>query len=148
MQYAYLLLRYRDRSRREMAERLGRKGFDEETAAAVINRLLELGFLDDRRFAEAVKRNTQATRQLGRRGMVQHLIIKGVDRDLAEEISGGEGEYAEAARALVERKLRSLRGKEPREIRQKLWQVLARHGFSSDVIREALPPQADADDNE
>ncbi len=48
---AYYLLRYRDRSEREMRERLARKGYSEPVVDATVLQLKEAGFLDDLRLA-------------------------------------------------------------------------------------------------
>jgi SOS response regulatory protein OraA/RecX len=44
-------LRHADRSRAELAERLARRGFAEEEGTAALDRLEELGWLDDERTA-------------------------------------------------------------------------------------------------
>ncbi len=93
----------RDRSVRELDERLGREGFDESTRASALGRSVEVGIVDDVRFAESFARG-RAALGWGRRRIEDELRRRGVDADLIEGwpdefLGGGEFERAlEAAR--------------------------------------------------
>ena len=50
-EYALLLLSYRERTEKEMTERLGRKGFPPAAVAATVADCRRLGLIDDERFA-------------------------------------------------------------------------------------------------
>jgi regulatory protein len=137
-QYAFLLLKYRDRSEKEMLLRLARKGFGEESSAAVVEYLKLKGFIDDERFASSLKRTAVEQRSLGRQGVVQYLLTKGINSGLAKETAGEDADYIETAVGLVERKMRQLNGLDDETIKRRLWSALARKGYSLDVIKKAM----------
>ncbi len=138
LQYAFLLLRYRDRSEKELIQRLGRKGFSEENGAKVVSYLKGKGFVDDARFAESLKRTAVEQRQLGKRGLVNYLISRGIPGKIIEDLAGDDEDYLETAETLVERKMRQFSGLDEMTVKRRLWGVLARKGFSPDIIRRAL----------
>jgi len=82
---ALRLLTLRDRSERELANRLSRKGFGEADIATTLERCRELGYLDDQRFARQRAKNLMASgRAVGSRLLVE-LRQQGIDDDLARE---------------------------------------------------------------
>jgi regulatory protein len=141
LQYAFLLLKYRDRSEKELLQRLGRKGFTEETGAKVVSFLKVKGFVDDARFAESLKRMAVEQKQLGKRGVINYLISKGIPGEIIEGLSGDDEDYLETAESLVARKMRHLKGLDDITVKRRLWGVLARKGFSPDIIRRVMKPQ-------
>jgi regulatory protein len=138
LQYAWLLLKYRDRSEKEMVQRLGRQGFSEDNAKAVADYLKLRGYLDDERFALSLKRTAVEQRSLGRSGVVQYLLTKGIPAVIAKEISGDEGDYLESALGLVEKKIKLLKGLDDVTVKRRLWSALAKKGYSPDLIKKAI----------
>jgi regulatory protein len=82
---ALRLLNFRERGSAELARRLADDGYPDDVVAATVTRSREIGFLDDRRFADAIARGL-ASRGLGRRRMARELEAKGVDEALAAEM--------------------------------------------------------------
>jgi regulatory protein len=148
LQYAFLLLRYRDRSEREIFERLTKKGFTEEEGRKAGSYLKEKGFINDARYAESLKRIAVEQKHLGRRGIVHYLLLKGIPDEIVEGISGNDEDYLDAAEKLVKKKMRQLKGLDDSIIRKRLWGVLSRKGFSSDIIKKALRTHFSVDDSE
>ena len=138
LQYAFLLLRYRDRSEREIIQRLQRKGFTEEDGRRVSSYLKEQGFVNDAKFAEALKRTAVEHKQLGRRGVVHYLLAKGIPPEIVEGISGDDEEYLEAAHTFVEKKVKQIPGLDPFAAKRRLWAALSRKGYSSEIIGRVL----------
>lgn len=134
-QAALLLLRYRLRSRAEVAARLRQRGFSPSVSDSVVADLAAEGLLDDARFARAWAEH----RALGQSGPARaraELRQKGVDPALVDEIVRQvfAGQEADLAAALVERHLRRLSGL-PAEVRlRRLAGLLRRRGFSGGVI--------------
>ncbi|MFD7733764.1 regulatory protein RecX [Kitasatospora phosalacinea] len=132
------------KSRKQLADALRRKEIPEEVAEQVLDRLEEVGLIDDAAFAEAWVESRHAVRGLSRRALAQELRTKGVTGETAERALlqvDADGE-TEAARALAARKLRSTAGLE-RDVRiRRLVGVLARRGYAEGlafrVVREAL----------
>lgn len=138
LQYAFLLLRYRDRSEREIIERLNKKGFTEEAGIKAANYLKDRGFINDARYAESLKRIAIEQKHLGRRGVVHYLLSKGISDEIVEGISGDDEEYFDTAEKLVARKMRQLKGLDDSVIKRRLWGALLRKGYSSDIIKKVL----------
>ena len=70
---------------RALRDRLIDKGYDDETVAAVVDRLIEVGLVDDESYAQSAVRYCVG-RLMGYRGAVMELARKGVDRPLAERV--------------------------------------------------------------
>lgn len=139
---AYFLLRYRDRSEREMRERLGQKGYSEPVVAAVVEKLREAGFLDDRRLAENLKRVAAEQKQLGIHGVRAFLQRRGLGRDVIESVPDGADEQAVAA-CLIAKKLGRMSALDEATQKKRLWGMLSRRGFSAGTIRAVLASQFD-----
>lgn len=140
----------RPRSRAELATILRRKEIPGEVAEQVLARLVEVGLVDDAAYAEMVVQSGQRHRSLGRRALSAELRRKGVaDETAGEAIAAIDSDDEEqAARGLVERKLRSMSTlDEPARIRR-LMGMLARRGYAQglayrvirDVLREEGSP--------
>ncbi|MGA8922665.1 MAG: regulatory protein RecX, partial [Candidatus Dormiibacterota bacterium] len=131
------LLGRRAHSRAELGRKLGRRGYPEIEVRSAVDRLMELGYLDDRAFAEGHVRRRQAG--LGPLALSAELSARGVDRQVADGALArfdGEAQLASATR-LAER----LYGRKPhagyREMLDAIGPKLLRRGFSSGVARAA-----------
>ena len=139
------LLETRPRTRHELATALGRRRVPPDVAAAVLDRLGEVGLVDDAAFATAWVDSRHAGRGLGRRALAGELRRKGVDRAVADAALGAitlDDEIA-AARDLVARRMRSMPARLDEAARaRRLIGLLARRGIPSGVaqrvVREAL----------
>ena len=138
LKYAFRLLGYRDRSEKEMYEKLIRKGFSEKVALEAVGYLNDKGFIDDRRFAEILKRDAVDRKHLGKRGARNYLINRGIAGDIVDDVLGDDGDYLDAAKRLVERKLRNMKDYDSEKIKRRLWGMLSRRGFSYDTIKKVL----------
>ncbi len=132
------------KSRKQLADALRRKEIPDETVEQVLDRLEEVGLIDDAAFAEAWVESRHAVRGLSRRALAQELRTKGVTGETAERalLQVDAEDETEAARALVARKLRSTAGLERGVRTRRLVGVLARRGYAEGlafrVVREAL----------
>ncbi|MFF7457432.1 regulatory protein RecX [Kitasatospora sp. NPDC008115] len=132
------------RTRKQLADALRKREIPEEVAEEVLTRLEEVGLIDDAAFARAWVESRHSVRGLSRRALAQELRTKGVAGDLAEQALAqlDPDDETEAARALVERRLRTTRGLERQTRTRRLVGVLARRGYSEGlafrVVREAL----------
>ncbi len=121
----------------ELGRKLGRKGFEDDEVDAALDRLTELGYLDDGAFARAVVRRRSTSR--GQIAIVAELIAKGVSRPAADEAVADFDPAAqlEAATRLAER----LYGDKPppgyREMLDRIGSKLARRGYSTTIVRAA-----------
>lgn len=104
--------------------------------------------VDDRAFARAWVESRQQRRHLSRRALREELHRKGIARELIDEALDdvdGDDEYL-AARALAERKARTMSGLEPEVRRRRLVGALARRGFSSSMTYRIVDQVLGQDD--
>ena len=139
---ALQLLAYRPRSRAELARRLARKGYAPEVVDATVERMAELGLVNDAAFAETFVRDRVRLRPHGARRLRQELRVKGVDEETArgaiDEVMELEGASdADLARQAAAR-WKPRAGEEPERARRRLHGFLARRGFGGDAIRDVL----------
>ena len=83
-QYALKLLSGRAHSSGEMRQKLRLRALRQEDADAVLSRLKELGYLDDRKFAESFAASRLSGEKFGRARVVQDLRQRRVAPALAE----------------------------------------------------------------
>ncbi|WP_380286282.1 recombination regulator RecX [Kitasatospora purpeofusca] len=132
------------KTRKQLADALRKREIPDEVAEEVLTRLEEVGLIDDAAFARAWVESRHSVRGLSRRALAQELRTKGVAGDLAEQALAqvDPDDETEAARALVERRLRTTRGLERQTRTRRLVGMLARRGYSEGlafrVVREAL----------
>jgi regulatory protein len=110
----------------------------------VLDRFTEVGLIDDAALADGYALAQHRERGLAGRAVALRLRQRGVAEDAvraAVDQIGGDSELM-AARMLVERRLRSLRGLGPQVQARRLVSLLARKGYSSSVahrvVREGL----------
>ena len=89
------LLTARARTRAELAGQLTKRGYPDDVSARVLDRLAEVGLVDDADFAEQWVRSRRVNAAKGNRALAAELRTKGVAGDviaaaLAEIDAGGE----------------------------------------------------------
>jgi regulatory protein len=142
MDAALRFLESRPRSRAEVRRRLlaphpRRDPIPPELAERVLDRLAEMGLLDDHAFAEYWVEQRERISPRAAYALTQELRQRGVDAPTAAQAADPEHD-AERALAAGRARLRSLRGADYATFRTKLGQFLLRRGFSYGVAREAI----------
>ena len=122
-------------SRRELEEKLARKGLAAEDIQAAADWLEDLGAIDDAAYARLVARH-YGQRGYGPGRVREELRRRGVPKELWEEALAELPDSGEAIRALLAKKARGDLS-DPRE-RRRLGAALLRRGFSWEEIRPAL----------
>lgn len=137
---------YRERSTRELERRLVDDGYPAGIAREVVSRFVELGLVDDARFAGLWARS-RALAGYGASRIVRELREKGVAPEMIEdavsEVVGGDSE-GQRARALI-----GDRPPQSAQDRERLIRKLVRRGFTFSVALGAVPQVergADLDD--
>ena len=120
-------LQHRDRSRRDLEERLARAGIDVDARNDALETLERVGYLDDERFGGA-RAEALAGRGYGDAWIRHDLAGHGVAAEVVATAIGALVPEAERAAALVERL-----GSTP-----KTGGRLARKGFGHDSLEAAL----------
>jgi regulatory protein len=128
------------RSRSELQSALSSRKVPADAARRVLDRLQEVGLIDDQQFAKNWVESRQVRRHLSRSVLRRELQSKGLAReqiDLALEAVGREEELR-AARTLAAKKLSSMAA-QPREVqRRRVAGALGRRGFNSDIVSRVL----------
>ncbi|MBF0506678.1 MAG: regulatory protein RecX [Nitrospirae bacterium] len=146
LKYALRILGYRDRSMSEMRQKLAAKGFSMDVVDATLVRLEEKGFIDDRRFAELLKRDAVERRNYGVQGTRRYLLKRGISPEITDAVTDGDEDYEGAARRLVEKKMKLMNDCSEDTARRRLWGLLSRRGFSADTIYRVLKSIATRED--
>lgn len=140
------LLTVRARTRAELAGQLAKRGYPDSVSERVLDRLAQVGLIDDADFAEQWVRSRRANAGKGRRALIAELRTKGVDSDIIETVLADDDPSAERARAerLVADKLRreKLTDGDDAKLARRLVGMLARRGYGQtmafDVVKVAL----------
>jgi regulatory protein len=127
----------RPRSRREVARYLADKGVPEDAVARVLERLVELGLLDDAAFASWWVENRLRHRPRGARALRHELAERGVGR---EDLGGAMAALDEPAlaRQVALAEARRYRGLSQAVFERRLGGLLARRGFDHEATRRAV----------
>ena len=134
-------LERRMRTRKQLAQLLSRKRIQPEIAESVLDRLQEVGLINDEAYARAFVTSRQRIRPRGSRALSSELWVKGIPSEVVDRVLTETDEAEDpkdAARRAILPKLRQLAGKPPEETRHKLEQFLLRRGFSYETARDVL----------
>ena len=137
---ALSLLEHKDRTEREMRERLHRAGFDEEDTEDAIRYAASYGYINDERYASNYIFGHMHTKSRGR--ILMELQQKGISKEMAmaawEEVVGDE-DYSEQQQLLDAIRRKYPPGAElERKKMQSLYGYLLRRGFSYEDISSAV----------
>jgi regulatory protein len=151
MEVAARFLATRPRSRREVERRLQRAGAEDAVISATLDRLEQLGYVDDAAFVRwwAEQRDRHSPR--GRRMVEAELRQRGIGREAIEglreswddpERAPGDEHLpasdAERAAVALERHLRGRAIPDDRQAVQRLGMFLVRRGFDPQTARTAI----------
>jgi regulatory protein len=134
----------------EVRRKLTRLGYRSDLVTDAVERLAELGYLDDDAFARAWVESRDRAKPRGEHALRRELGLKGVDRSLVDAVLDDRREDATntaaptddapvsadeaAAERLLAKKLSAIRREpDPRRRLQRAYGLLARNGFGPDV---------------
>lgn len=146
---AILYLSRKPRTIYEITQRLGEKGWSENTISDVIRRLAQEKLVDDAVYAQEWARQRVGNRGKGKLWIRHELRQKGVAKPLIEEALGEvseEDEYASAFQ-LGLKKWNSTKG-ENMDKRRKTGAFLMRRGYSGGLVSKVLRELADQEGQE
>lgn len=133
-------LDYRDHSVRELKTKLLRK-FDEDSVNSAIDRLIELGLLNDERFAENFARQLFEHKKYGRNRIKSELFQRGIASDIINNVLDElfESEETDNVERIVDIINRKYYNKMIDEnSRKKVFAALMRLGYGYSDIRLAM----------
>ncbi|HEY2888254.1 MAG TPA: regulatory protein RecX [Candidatus Limnocylindrales bacterium] len=156
LEAALRFLEARQRSVAEVRRRLAQAGYREELIAGAMERLGDLGILDDAAFTTAWVESRERARPRGERALRRELAIKGIDRTLVDSAMterrpepGGDADpdVAAAERLLKRHASQLARVRDARQRRHRAYALLARHGFDSEIASRLAAALVAADDD-
>jgi len=138
--YAFLLLKFRLRSEKELALRLRQKKFSEKVIQDTLSFLKDKQFIDDRLFAKGWV-SSRLKRPFGLRRIRQELVLKGLGKEvIAEALERIKGDYSESEviRQLAEQRFSKLKNIEPQKAKARVYAYLIRRGFSPEITSDIV----------
>ncbi|WP_152593200.1 regulatory protein RecX [Bifidobacterium gallicum] len=137
MDTALRLLDASSRSTGAMRERLGERGFEAEVIESVMDRLAELGYMDDAAVGRSLMRSC-LHKHMGEQGVRHTLLRKGVARSCVDAVIAqgrDEGLFEQSAWELGQTVAAKTRGMERQARLRRFWSAGARKGHGSADLR-------------
>ena len=141
---ALWLISYRDHSKKELVDKIKRTS-SEESAVATVERLTELGLVNDEAYARRYfKELTQGSKHLSPRGARYKLMEKGIDRELIDAIvEETDIDEREQIRTIINNKYRSFNADE--KSKKRTVAALQRKGFRWEDIKSVMEEYEEED---
>jgi regulatory protein len=139
------------KSRSDLERSLALKGYPQEVAEAVLDRLTEVGLIDDAALASSIVRTRHTERGLSRRAIAQELRRKGIPEEIATQALEQVDDAGEqdACAVLAARLLARTRGQDHSARVRKAVSALARRGYGAGLaygaVNDALEREASSE---
>ena len=137
---ALWLISYRSHSKKELRDKI-RRTCDAESADKAVERMEELGLVNDEDFARRYAEQLLYGKRLSKRAAFYELRRKGIDQATAEEVLAElDVDVHEQIRSLIEKKYRNINDE---KIRRRAVAALQRLGYGWEDIKAVLEEYAD-----
>lgn len=129
----------------DMESKLAKYDLTEEERTRILRHLVNEGYVNDKRYAEAFVRDKYRFNKWGRIKIAQGLRMKGIDNETINAAMEAidEQEYLHILHNLIKAKRKSTHGKNDYEINCKLARFATGRGFEYAAIRQCLGAAAD-----
>lgn len=135
---ALRFLAYRQRSEKEIIDKLKDKGFEESIIDDTLSYLKEYKLVDDMEFAKAFIKDKINLNKFGPIRIKHELYKKGIDNNIIEKVLEEDDDEYNRALNLAKKKLPSYKNDDKNAIYRKLGGFLQRKGYSYDCIFKVL----------
>ncbi|MFI3207461.1 MAG: regulatory protein RecX, partial [Clostridia bacterium] len=133
---AMYLLGIKNYSKRQFISKL-REDCDKEIAEQVTEKMEELGFVNDKNYAEILTRDLINIKKFGKARIKTELFQRGIDRDIIDEIMAEtEIDSDENIQNILEKKYPLW--SEDEKVKRRAVAFLQRRGYSYSQIRQAI----------
>ncbi|BDR54800.1 hypothetical protein KIMH_09110 [Bombiscardovia apis] len=126
------------RPRQALVERLLAKGYDAAVVERAVDRLEELGLVDDQAYAESYLRYC-LSRNLGERGSLMEMTRKGVSQPVAAAVVGQaarSGLFVDSAYSLGRAVAKKTQGLDQQVRKRRFWSAGGRKGHNPALLQE------------
>jgi regulatory protein len=141
-QRALTYLAHKPRTEQEVRTKLSENDVAPAIIDPVIQRLQDLGYVDDEAYATDYVRNRFASKKYGPRRLARELVQRGIDRARAERAVDAffdRHDALAAARDHADKRWPRIKGDgDSRRQKQKLYRYLVRRGFTADTVYQVL----------
>jgi regulatory protein len=127
----------REHTSGELATWLRERGFDAEAIEDAVGRLIEIGAIDDERFAVAFAADKRELRGWGPERIRGALAERGVETVLIDAALAGDGRSTQLERAIELLRRRAAPPSDERD-RAKALSFLARRGYDTELAYDAV----------
>ncbi len=137
--YAFLLLKFRNRSQAEMRKRLLQKKFPEQIVNETLFFLKEKSFIDDAVFARYFC--SARAKKYGPRRLIQELKQKGLGASLISEALAQSNKSCppqKVAEEILLSRIGQYKSLDPRKARQRAYALLLRRGFEPELAGDLI----------
>lgn len=124
----------------DVRKKIRTEGLSEEVEKRIIDRLLQEKFIDEKRFVRSFVNDKFRFNHWGRVKIAHELKMKDIKQELYREALDAidEQEYAAVLNDMLAKKQRSVKGRSPQDIFQKLCRFAASRGFEVPLIIDLL----------
>ena len=134
----------------DIREKLVKWGLSPGEAGQVLARLIEQGYIDERRYARAFVNDRFRFNGWGRIKIAHQLRLKGISSDLIDEAMTviDEEQYRERILELLRAKWRDVSNREPRAAWAAMMRFAASRGFEAGIAGECVKQVTRLDDQD
>ena len=145
--YALKVIEFKDRTEKEIREKLTQKGYDENITEDEIAFLKDYGFINDLRYAQRFVSDAINLKKWGKARIRAELLRKGVDREIIDNTVEDAFIDVDDDRLLKEMQ-RRFKNSDLSNIKERtrIFNFYMRRGFSPDEIKGAMNSMCSFDD--
>jgi len=130
------LISKKDYTKKQLYDKI-RKDTTDEAAAAAIERLSNVGLINDERYARRYAADLINIKKLSKRAAMYELALKGVEKELAQEVVDEmEIENEDTLRQLIERKY--IDSLDDEKMLKRMYNALIRKGYGYSEIKTVI----------
>ncbi len=151
MERMYGLFSIRARSEKEIRDYLknlsfkrkvkGKEEIGEQAVELLIERLKRKGLINDLEFAKAWIESRRRSKQKGINALKTELYQKGIERETVDEVlqlRSGQVSEEDLAKLALEKKIKTWKNLEPKDLKRKALEYLMRKGFDCNLAKNVV----------
>lgn len=134
-------LSYRQRSEKEVRDKLKIKKISDDNIDNVINTLKELKYINDEQFAKLFLESKLIRKPQGKRLIQMKLAMKGINKEIIESVLNDlydEDTELEKCKELLSKYIRKVKSTNEAEVKRKCYQYLLSRGFENELVKTTI----------